>query len=378
MIIAPYFTAKSQAPDQAGTDEWDAQDMSEQTIFGRAGQHNPASEGLAAKSDGRSWPTTAIATGTLQRKQPVTRELITMVGKIAFIVFTIEVLITLTVFSGGELNGKIVQDGLLDGTILTLFASPFIYWWVARPFAEAARTARAELVEQLSETRRLLDQNEKLRASLQKMSENAAEINERILQKIGADLHDGAAQLLSFSLLKLDRLAPGLKIAGDKKGLVELEKMRGVLTDTLREVRGISTGLSLPELDTVTVEETIQLVIRRHEEFTGSKIALSMWALPHQVPISQKAAIYRFIQEALSNAFKHGKATSTRVSARGGNGLEISVTDDGQGFDPDAVTPGGLGLTGMRARIQAIGGRLDIKSAPGQGTKATAVFNSKP
>ena len=204
MIIAPYFTAKSQAPDQAGTDEWDAQDMSEQTIFGRAGQHNPASEGLAAKSDGRSWPTTAIATGTLQRKQPVTRELITMVGKIAFIVFTIEVLITLTVFSGGELNGKIVQDGLLDGTILTLFASPFIYWWVARPFAEAARTARAELVEQLSETRRLLDQNEKLRASLQKMSENAAEINERILQKIGADLHDGAAQLLSFSLLKLD------------------------------------------------------------------------------------------------------------------------------------------------------------------------------
>ena len=239
MIIAPYFTAKSQAPDQAGTDEWDAQDMSEHTIFGRAGQHNPASEVLAAaKSDGRSWPTTAIATGTLQRKQPVTRELITMVGKIAFIVFTIEVLITLTVFSGGELNGKIVQDGLLDGTILTLFASPFIYWWVARPFAEAARTARAELVEQLSETRRLLDQNEKLRASLQKMSENAAEINERILQKIGADLHDGAAQLLSFSLLKLDRLAPGLKIAGDKKGLAELEKMRGVLTDTLREVRG--------------------------------------------------------------------------------------------------------------------------------------------
>ena len=154
--------------------------------------------------------------------------------------------------------------------------------------------------------------------------------------------------------------------------------MRGVLTDTLREVRGISTGLSLPELDTVTVEETIQLVIRRHEEFTGSKIALSTLALPRQVPISQKAAIYRFIQEALSNAFKHGKATSTRVSARGGNGLEISVTDDGQGFDPDAVTPGGLGLTGMRARIQAIGGRLDIKSAPGQGTKATAVFNSKP
>ena len=341
------------------------------------GHNSPASRSVT-RSDGRTWPMSSMPfLDTARFTQPATRELFAMVGKIAAIIFTMEASIGL-MLSGWDLTPVVIAHGLLDATLLTVFSSPLIYLWVAGPFANAARTARAELVDQLVETRNLLDQNEKLRASLQKMSENAADINERILQKIGADLHDGAAQMLSFSLLKLDRLAPGLTKAGDMRGLAELEKMRGVIDDTLREVRGISTGLSLPELDTVSVEETIRLVVRRHQEFTGMKIAVAASNLQGPASIAQKTAVYRFVQEALSNAFKHGQSKSTSVVARGGSGLEISVVDDGQGFTPEAVTDAGLGLTGMRARVQAIGGRLEIVSAPGQGTKVTAVFNSQP
>lgn len=314
----------------------------------------------------------------LRLTKPVTREVAVLVAKVAIIVFTIEALIMLTLFSDGDVNSKVIADGLLDASMLTLLSSPLIYLWVARPFAEAARTARAELIDQLAQSRSLLEQNEKLRATLQIMSQNAADINERILQKIGADLHDGAAQLLSFSLLKLDRLTPGLQRAGDVKGLAELEKMRGVITDTLREVRGISTGLSLPELDAVSIEETVRLVVRRHEELTGTKVTISTRDIPATAAISQKACIYRFVQEALSNAYKHSQAKSTRVDVAGGPPLTITVSDNGKGFDPTGQARSGLGLTGMRARIQAIGGQLTIASAPSQGTTVTAVFSTQP
>lgn len=300
--------------------------------------------------------------------------LLVMVAKIACIDFSIEALIMQALsYMGADTFGPLVN--FLDPLALTLLSSPITYVWVVRPFARAAREANAKVSQQLEESRHLLEQNERLRASLQQASETTADLHEKILQKIGGELHDGPAQLLTYSLLQLDRLAPMAALAREQKIPVDLEKFRRVLGDTLAEVRAISTGLSLPELATTTVHETITLAIRRHEELTGTKVQLTFDHLPGAISLNQKICTYRFIQEALANSTKHAHAQTHQVTAHGGAEIVISVQDDGQGFAPEKSFGRGLGLTGMRARLQALGGRLDVQSAPGQGARVTASFS---
>lgn len=301
-------------------------------------------------------------------------ELAVMVAKIACIEFSIEMLIMFVLRLSHLPNDWIIVD-ILDATTFTMLAIPIVYWWVARPFAEAARDANAKLTQQLLESQQLLAQNESLRTSLQATSESSAEIHERMLQKVGAELHDGPAQLLSYTLLQLDRLAPIVEIAHENKINFDLEKMRRVLADTIQEVRAISTGLSLPELAAVTIDETISLAIRRHEDLTGSKVKVTMNGLPAVASMKQKVCTYRFVQEALSNALRHGHAQNQIVEARGGRQISIMVQDDGLGFAPEKIGGRGLGLSGMRARVQALGGYLDIQSSPGHGTRVTASFD---
>lgn len=306
-----------------------------------------------------------------------TYHLLVMVGKIACIIFTVEALIMMVLFRW-DVNPQVITEGLIDATSLTLICSPLIYLWVGRPFVEATRKARAELSDQLEETTRLLDQNETLRAELQAASEMTAETHENVLQKIGAELHDGPAQLLSFTLLKLDRLGRTVQRTGDQTSIADLHKLREVMAQALQEVRAISTGLSLPELALTSISEAIALAVQRHEEVTGTRVGVHMTDMPDTTSLAQKICAYRFIQEALSNAFKHAQCQQIRVAADGYDQMTISVADDGRGFDPQRVRRGGLGLPGMRARVQALGGRLDIVSGPGAGTVLTASFDLKP
>jgi len=86
----------------------------------------------------------------------------------------------------------------------------------------------------------------------------------------------------------------------------------------------------------------------------------------------EERLVYRLVQESLTNVVKHASASRVEVSAREAAGrIEIAVRDDGEGFDPAAAT-GGRGLTGMRERIELLGGRIDVSSEPGKGTEISA------
>ena len=308
--------------------------------------------------------------------RPSRSGLLTMFAKIACIDFSMELLIMLVLSQGGVIHDVALTTDLLDSATLTLLSSPLIYALVVRPFALATREANTKLELQLLESQRLLEQNEKLRVSLQVASESTSETHEKILQKIGAELHDGPAQLLTYTLLQLNRLAPLVEQAKKrKKIIVDLEKMQRITGEALREVRAISTGLSLPELASASMNETIALAVRRHVELSGAKVEVTLAELPAAASLSQKICTYRFVQEALANALKHSHAKMRRVLAEGGPQLSITVEDDGDGFDLQSTNGSGLGLTGMRARLQALGGHLDVRSAPGKGTRVTAVFS---
>jgi signal transduction histidine kinase len=113
-------------------------------------------------------------------------------------------------------------------------------------------------------------------------------------------------------------------------------------------------------------------VVERYVEDFGDRFALDARfdgdGVEPVLPPRTQAEVLRIIQEALNNVRKHADATVVRVSAAvADGGMEISVTDNGRGFDPQSVTTG-FGLTGMRERADLVGAQLDFRSEPSNGT----------
>lgn len=312
-------------------------------------------------------------------------QLVVMMCWIAAIHFVIEALIMGT-FSNWNLTSEVVWDGLLDSTSLTVLSSPAIYYFVARPFIISARDAKralnAELEARERQSQRLqstlddlkhtLSINEELRARLQSASGRVAEVSEKTLQRIGADLHDGPAQLLAYTLLRLGKLAPQVEGAPGGRTPADLEQIRTALSDTLAEVRSISRGLSLPRLGPGnTLQETVEMVVDIHQEQTGTRVELALGEIPAEVPQQLKTCVCRVVQESLSNAYKHANAKQQKVAVFMDKELVLQISDKGPGFDPEDETEG-FGLAGMRARVEAHGGTLSVVTGSGKGTTVTA------
>jgi len=234
---------------------------------------------------------------------------------------------------------------------------------------------RVQVRKQIGELQELLSQNEGLRLRLQRSNTTASAANERFLRRIGSDLHDGPAQLLSYSLLRLHKFAPLVEKDGAEKERRELSLIRDALSDTLREVRNISEGLALPEIDQTPFKDVIELAISSHERLTHTRVARSLGVLAEDAPLSLKICAYRFVQEGLTNAFRHAGGNDQRVTAQGARSLDITVSDGGPGIATDRLRAGGLGLVGLRARVESVGGNLEIQSASGEGTRLVARFD---
>ena len=223
------------------------------------------------------------------------------------------------------------------------------------------------------ELSRLLAQNEELRDRVQLASRRTAEINEQYLRRIGADLHDGPAQLLALAALRLDALKPLLAPASRKtNGRSDIEVVRESLIDALADIRAICTGLTLPELDDLSLARLLKSAANAHERRTETTVELNIQSAPGDLEKSMKICIYRFVQEALSNAFRHAGGAGQRLTCRyDGETLEVEVSDTGPGFNPSEKieTSHGLGLPGLRERIESLGGNLKIISALGDGTR---------
>jgi len=196
--------------------------------------------------------------------------------------------------------------------------------------------------------------------------------NERFLRRVSADLHDGPAQLISLALLRLDTLRPLL--AGDHSKPDELERIRTALQDCLREIRHLSAGLAPPHLDSLPPRRVLELAIRQHEQRTGTAVDASIGALPACLSPLHKVCLYRFVQEGLNNAYRHaaGAGQTVRVVSSDDE-LVIEVADSGPGFFP-SKTSDGLGLAGLRDRVESLGGTFSVETLLGSGTKLRAAF----
>lgn len=228
-------------------------------------------------------------------------------------------------------------------------------------------TQQAALEAKVSELQTALAQNSSLRQRVQRASRRATAINERYLRRIGADLHDGPAQLVALAALRMDSPALVDPATSSQLREAEIAGIHKTLGEAMREIRGICNGLVLPQIEAQAIADILRLAVAEHERRTSTKVLLT---LPERLPelgTSEKISVYRFVQEGLNNAFRHGKGKGQQVRAttKGGK-LLVEVMDSGPGFDP--ARSEGLGLAGLRERIESIGGQFETLSGP-EGTR---------
>ena len=255
---------------------------------------------------------------------------------------------------------------LVAGVFLT---SGLMLLGIVRAGGRTIAGQRAMLEARVAESREIAAQNAELRRRAIGASARATEQVERSLRRVSADLHDGPAQYVALAAMRLDSVVPDTEA-----GRAEAARLREALQTALAEIRTISRGLSLPELDKLGLAEVARRSVRAHLRPSGRTIELD-YSGPADPPaeLAQRLCLYRFLQEALSNATRHAPDADVRVEvAVTPDRLVATVRDDGPGFDPAeaamARPDGGQGLAGMRDRAESIGGEVTFETAPGAGT----------
>ena len=207
-------------------------------------------------------------------------------------------------------------------------------------------------------TEQLMDNIEQLRASRQRLVH--AQDEER--RKLERNLHDGAQQQLVALSVKL-RLAEGLVERDPAKTKTMLAELKEETTQAIEDLRDLARGIYPPLLADKGLVAALEAQARKAAVATEVR-SEGIARYPQQV----EAAVYFCALEALNNVAKYSGASRAEVRLAQSNGdLTFEVSDDGAGFDRD-VTSYGTGLRGMADRVEAIGGTLEVRSAPGQGT----------
>jgi signal transduction histidine kinase len=248
--------------------------------------------------------------------------------------------------------------------------SYFLLAAIVKPGSDTIVRQERALRKQVAELSQLLEQNAQLHERMLQAAGRTTALNEQALRRISADLHDGPGQELALALLRLDALEARFEAAGVGEVGEDFEIVRGAVRDALAEIRAVSAGLRLPELEPLSLAAVAERAVRDHKRRGGAPTELHLENLPLEAPLPIKIALFRSLQEALSNATRHGRgaAVSAWVSTEDGR-LCLTVSDRGPGFIPEEVpTNGHLGLAGMRERAELLGGSFDVDSAPGRGT----------
>lgn len=251
-------------------------------------------------------------------------------------------------------------------------ASGVLLFGVVQAGGRTIRVQRQSLKEQLQTTEKISAQNTNLRQRVVAASSRATAQTERAIRRIGSDLHDGPAQYLSLASLRLDEALEHQKSPSKDAGLV-----REALDKALDELRIISRGLALPDLDGLDLPALINRAVDDHNRQTGLNVSIDLTGTDNiALNYAQKLCVFRFLQETLSNATRHAKVEQVEVIAQSTHSnLTITLSDNGPGFDTDRPrqvrTDGGQGLFGLTDRAESIGGHLAISSKPGAGTTLT-------
>jgi two-component system sensor histidine kinase UhpB len=213
----------------------------------------------------------------------------------------------------------------------------------------------------------MLDSAEIYRTRLREVAARALNAQEEERRRIARELHDGIAQTLTALRVRL-RIARSAQGAALTETLDRISADIGAATE---EIKRIAQGLRPPALDMLGLGPAIESYARSVAERSGLAIDTDIAATDGMLSPEAELALYRIVQEALSNVARHSGARSARVDLEVKRGaVQAVVSDSGRGFSvEEEMSRGGLGLFGMQERGAYLGGAVEIESRPGHGTR---------
>ncbi|WP_330307418.1 MULTISPECIES: sensor histidine kinase [unclassified Streptomyces] len=287
--------------------------------------------------------------------------------------------LTAITMAGSEVGGMPLHGLVIWlGFFLVLAANTGLVVVFTRFNEQEEQRARvqAETIAELGRTntalQQALDENAALHAQLLVQAREAGVADER--RRLAAEIHDTIAQGLTGIIAQLQVVAnaPDLTIARTHLG-----RASALARHSLGEARRSVHNLAPVALADDGLPEALKKTVAEWSERTGVRAEFTVTGTAEQLHEELAATLLRIVQEALSNAARHARATRLGVTLSFlGDEVILDIRDDGRGFDPGALPErtriGGFGLDGMRARAERIAGTLTIEAEPGHGTAVSA------
>ncbi len=201
-----------------------------------------------------------------------------------------------------------------------------------------------------------------------------AQEDERL--RLSREIHDGVLQNLLALGLELEKAIRGVSRKGSSQK-AQLQSIRDEVQRLAKEMRAMSHALRPSVLDELGLVAAVQTLLRGLEETRGTRTELQVLGVESRLGGEVELALFRIVQEALSNVKRHSEAISVRVQIEFGAGaVKAVVSDDGRGFEAprrlsDLASERSLGLAGMEERARMLGGRVSLESRSGAGTTIT-------
>jgi signal transduction histidine kinase len=190
-------------------------------------------------------------------------------------------------------------------------------------------------------------------------------------RRLALDLHDSTSQRLAALAINLDVIGQTAK-ALDARSRRALAESRSLADQCAREVRTFAYLLHPPLLDEVGLLSALRWYAEGFANRSGIHIAMDLGEIG-RLPGPVETALYRVVQESLTNIVKHAHARRVSILVTQKEGAVVAVVeDDGSGFDPAETREDGFGITGMRERLALLDGRLEIESSERGGTTLVA------
>jgi PAS domain S-box-containing protein len=265
--------------------------------------------------------------------------------------------------SGGERSPRIrLLQRRKDGSTnpIEIHASPIVVDGVFQGLQGAARD---------------LSDSDRLERDVRRQTADIAGAEERA--HLARELHDSVTQAL-FSMTLTTRSIELLVQRDPAAARERLADLRGLQKDALAEMRALVFALRPGSLEKDGLVQALRTYAAALEQRSGLPVDVEA-AADDRLPSEIEDTLYRIAQEALHNVIKHARAGRARVSiVADAREATLVVEDDGRGFDADAIPAGHLGVAGMKARAQSVGGRVAVESASGRGTRITVSVPLQP
>lgn len=233
----------------------------------------------------------------------------------------------------------------------------------------------AERVEQISaRNERLLERMIEGEKRFRGLAKAVWKVQEEERRRLARELHDGIGQTLTALINQLRRVRAGEEGSNDLEAAIEVAEL------ALTDVRELSRLLRPPVLDDLGLHAGLTWLVRMLREHSGLATLIEWQAgEDERLDPELETLIFRIAQEGLNNVLKHSGQLSARLAVRRhGDRLEFTVADTGRGFDvAQVMSPAdgaaGLGLRGIRDRVELFGGQFAVESAPGRGSRLRVV-----